>query len=42
MTYKNPQGNILSVRIDDSGNVRGNNLEEIANAIEFLQQSINQ
>ena len=42
MTYKNPQGNVLSVRIDDSGNVRGNNLEEIANAIEFLQQSINQ
>tara|TARA_S200002703_G_scaffold143510_1_gene136589 strand:- start:1905 stop:2402 length:498 start_codon:yes stop_codon:yes gene_type:complete len=42
MTYKNPQGNNLSVRIDDSGNVSGNNLEEIANAIQFLQQSINQ
>lgn len=42
MTYKNPQGNNLSVRIDDQGNVSGNNLEEIANAIQFLQNSINQ
>ena len=42
MTYKNPQGSNLSVRIDDAGNVSGNNLEEIANAIQFLQQSINQ
>jgi len=41
MTYKNPQGNNLSVRIDDAGNVSGNNLEEIANAIQFLQNSIN-
>lgn len=41
MTYKNPQGNNLSVRIDDQGNVSGNNLEEIANAIQFLQNSIN-
>ena len=42
MTYKNPNGTNLSIRIDDSGNVSGNNLEEIANAIQFLQQSINQ
>jgi hypothetical protein len=42
MTYKNPQGNNLSIRIDDSGNVSGNNLEEVANAIQFLQNSINQ
>ncbi len=42
MTYKNPQGNNLSIRIDDAGNVSGNNLEEIANAIQFLQNSINQ
>lgn len=42
MTYKNPQGNNLSVRVDDQGNVSGNNLEEIANAIQFLQNSINQ
>lgn len=42
MTYKNPEGNNLSVRIDDQGNVSGNNLEEIANAIQFLQNSINQ
>ena len=41
MTYKNPQGNNLSVRIDEQGNVSGNNLEEIANAIQFLQNSIN-
>jgi hypothetical protein len=41
MTYKNPQGNNLSVRVDDAGNVSGNNLEEIANAIQFLQNSIN-
>jgi hypothetical protein len=42
MTFKNPEGNNLSVRIDDQGNVSGNNLEEIANAIQFLQNSINQ
>tara|TARA_B110000444_G_C18714234_1_gene535240 strand:+ start:241 stop:882 length:642 start_codon:yes stop_codon:yes gene_type:complete len=42
MTYKNAEGNNLSVRIDDQGNVSGNNLEEIANAIQFLQNSINQ
>ena len=42
MTYKNPQGSNLSVRVDDQGNVSGNNLEESANAIQFLQQSINQ
>ena len=42
MTYKNPQGNNLSVRVDDQGNVSGNNLEEIANAIQFLQNAINQ
>lgn len=42
MTYKNTEGNNLSVRIDDQGNVTGNNLEEIANAIQFLQNSINQ
>ena len=41
MTYKNPLGNNLSVRIDEQGNVSGNNLEEIANAIQFLQNSIN-
>ena len=41
MTYKNHKGNNLSVRIDDQGNVSGNNLEEIANAIQFLQNSIN-
>jgi len=42
MTFKNPEGNNLSVRVDDQGNVSGNNLEEIANAIQFLQNSINQ
>ncbi len=42
MTFKNPEGSNLSVRIDDQGNVSGNNLEEIANAIQFLQNSINQ
>ena len=42
MTYKNPQGNNLSIRIDDQNNVSGNNLEEIANAIQFLQNAINQ
>ncbi len=42
MTYKNPNGTNLSIRIDDQGNVSGNNLEEIANAIQFLQNSINQ
>lgn len=41
MTYKNPQGNNLSIRIDDAGNVSGNNFEEVANAIQFLQNSIN-
>jgi len=42
MTFKNPEGNNLSVRVDDQGNVSGNNLEEIANAIQFFQNSINQ
>ena len=42
MSYKNPNGTNLSIRIDEQGNVSGNNLEEIANAIQFLQQSINQ
>ena len=42
MTYKNPNGTNLSIRIYDQGNVSGNNLEEIANAIQFLQNSINQ
>jgi hypothetical protein len=42
MTYKNPQGSNLSIRIDDQNNVSGNNLEEIANAIQFLQNAINQ
>tara|TARA_B110000908_G_scaffold172585_1_gene241030 strand:- start:34333 stop:34977 length:645 start_codon:yes stop_codon:yes gene_type:complete len=41
MSYKNPNGTNLSIRIDDQGNVSGNNLEEIANAIQFLQNSIN-
>ena len=41
MTYKNPQGANLSVRIDEDGNVSGNNLEEIANAITYLQNAIN-
>jgi hypothetical protein len=41
MTYKNPEGNNLSVRIDEEGNVSGNNLEEIANAITYLQSAIN-
>ena len=41
MTYKNPEGNNLSIRIDEEGNVSGNNLEEVANAITFLQNSIN-
>ena len=41
MTFKNPQGANLSVRIDEDGNVSGNNFEEIANAISFLQNSIN-
>jgi hypothetical protein len=41
LSYKNPNGNNLSVRIDDQGNVSGNNLEEIANAIEFLKEAIN-
>ena len=41
MTFKNPDGNNLSVRIDEAGNVSGNNLEEIANAITFLQSAIN-
>jgi len=41
MSYKNPQGSNLSVRIDEQGNVSGNNLEEIANAIQFLQNAIN-
>lgn len=42
MTFKNPQGSNLSIRIDDQNNVSGNNLEEIANAIQFLQNAINQ
>jgi len=41
MTYKNPEGANLSVRIDEEGNVSGNNLEEIANAITYLQSAIN-
>tara|TARA_R110000796_G_scaffold901_6_gene3444 strand:- start:2832 stop:3476 length:645 start_codon:yes stop_codon:yes gene_type:complete len=41
LSYKNPNGNNLSVRIDDQGNVSGNNLEEIANAVEFLKEAIN-
>jgi len=41
MTYKNPDGNNLSIRIDEDGNVSGNNLEEVANAITFLQNAIN-
>ena len=41
MSYKNPQGSNLSLRIDDQGNLSGNNLEEIANAIQFLQNHIN-
>ncbi len=41
MTYKNPQGANLSVRIDEDGNVSGNNFEEIANAITYLQNAIN-
>ncbi len=41
MTYKNPQGANLSIRIDEDGNVSGNNLEEVANAITFLQNAIN-
>ena len=41
MTYKNPDGNNLSIRIDEDGNVSGNNLEEVANAITFLQSAIN-
>ena len=41
LSYKNPNGNNLSVRIDEQGNVSGNNLEEIANAIEFLKEAIN-
>jgi hypothetical protein len=41
MTFKNPQGSNLSIRIDDQNNVSGNNLEEIANAIQFLQNAIN-
>jgi hypothetical protein len=41
LSYKNPNGNNLSVRIDDQGNVSGNNLEEIASAIEFLKEAIN-
>ena len=41
LSYKNPNGNNLSVRIDDQGNVSGSNLEEIANAIEFLKEAIN-
>jgi len=41
MTYKNPTGANLSIRIDDQGNVAGNNFEEIANAITFLQNAVN-
>lgn len=41
MTYKNPDGNNLSIRIDEQGNVSGNNFEEVANAITFLQNAIN-
>ena len=42
MTFKNPNGNNLSVRVDDQGNVTGNNLEDISIATEFLINAINQ
>jgi len=41
MTFKNPDGQNLSVRVDDAGNVSGNNLDEIPNAIEFLKNALN-
>tara|TARA_R110002126_G_scaffold253709_2_gene396828 strand:+ start:255 stop:899 length:645 start_codon:yes stop_codon:yes gene_type:complete len=41
LSYKNPNGNNLSVRIDDQGNISGNNLEEILIAIEFLKDALN-
>jgi len=41
MTFKNPDGSNLSVRVDDAGNVSGNNLDEIPNAIEFLKNALN-
>ena len=42
MTFKNPNGNNLSVRVDDQGNVTGSNLEDISIATEFLINAINQ
>ena len=41
LSYKNPNGNNLSVRIDDQGNISGNNLEEILIAVEFLKDALN-
>ena len=41
MAFKNTQGRNLSVRVDEDGKVSGSNLDEIANALQFLQNSIN-
>lgn len=38
MTYKNPNGSNLSLRVDENANINGSNLDELRNAIEFLQQ----
>lgn len=38
MTYKNPNGSNLSLRVDENANINGSNLEELRNAIAFLQE----
>ena len=42
LSFKNPNGKNLSLRIDDNGNLTGSNLEEISGAVTLIANTINQ
>ena len=42
LSFKNPNGKNISLRVDESGNAAGSNLDELSQALEFMQSSLSQ
>jgi len=40
LSFKNPNGKNISLRVDESGNAAGSNLDELATALEFMRVSV--
>lgn len=40
LSFKNPNGKNISLRVDESGNAAGSNLDELSAALEFMHTSV--